>query len=38
LCQSLAQDPAFTCANLFWWYAMHGMTDISVTPRPMYLG
>jgi predicted AlkP superfamily pyrophosphatase or phosphodiesterase len=27
-----ARDPAFTCANLFWWYAMHGTTDISVTP------
>jgi predicted AlkP superfamily pyrophosphatase or phosphodiesterase len=32
-----ARDPAFTCANLFWWYAMHGSADISVTPRPMYL-
>jgi predicted AlkP superfamily pyrophosphatase or phosphodiesterase len=32
-----ARDPAFTCANLFWWYAMHGTADISVTPRPMYL-
>jgi predicted AlkP superfamily pyrophosphatase or phosphodiesterase len=31
------RDPAFTCANLFWWYAMHGTADISVTPRPMYL-
>jgi len=30
-------DPTFTCANLFWWYAMHGTPDISVTPRPMYL-
>jgi predicted AlkP superfamily pyrophosphatase or phosphodiesterase len=30
-------DPAFTCANLFWWYAMHSSADISVTPRPMYL-
>jgi predicted AlkP superfamily pyrophosphatase or phosphodiesterase len=30
-------DPSFTCANLFWWYAMHGTADISVTPRPMYL-
>lgn len=30
-------DPAFTSANLFWWYAMHGTADISVTPRPMYL-
>jgi len=31
------RDPAFTCANLFWWYAMHTSADISVTPRPMYL-
>jgi predicted AlkP superfamily pyrophosphatase or phosphodiesterase len=31
------RDPAFTCANLFWWYAMHGTADVSVTPRPMYL-
>ncbi|MBV9320120.1 MAG: alkaline phosphatase family protein [Mycobacterium sp.] len=31
------RDPSFTCANLFWWYAMHGTADISVTPRPMYL-
>jgi predicted AlkP superfamily pyrophosphatase or phosphodiesterase len=30
-------DPSFTSANLFWWYAMHGTTDIAVTPRPMYL-
>jgi predicted AlkP superfamily pyrophosphatase or phosphodiesterase len=31
------RDPAFTCANLFWWYAMHTGADISVTPRPIYL-
>jgi len=31
------RDPTFTCANLFWWYAMHTSADISVTPRPMYL-
>jgi predicted AlkP superfamily pyrophosphatase or phosphodiesterase len=31
------RDPAFTCANLFWWYAMHTSADITVTPRPMYL-
>ena len=30
-------DASFTCANLFWWYAMHATADISVTPRPMYL-
>jgi predicted AlkP superfamily pyrophosphatase or phosphodiesterase len=31
------RDPAFSCANLFWWYAMHTNAEISVTPRPMYL-
>ena len=31
------RDPDFTCANLFWWYAMHTSADISVTPRPIYL-
>src|SRR6185503_10591147 len=30
------QDPAFTCANLFWWYNMYSSADWSVTPRPMY--
>ena len=29
-------DPAFTCANLFWWYNMYSTADYSVTPRPMY--
>ena len=29
-------DPAFTCANLFWWYNMYSLADYSVTPRPMY--
>lgn len=29
-------DPAFTCANLFWWYNMYSSVDYSVTPRPMY--
>ena len=31
-----ARDPAFTVANLFWWYNMYGSADIQVTPRPMY--
>lgn len=31
-----ALDPAFTCANLFWWYDMYSSADIAVTPRPMY--
>ena len=31
-------DPSFTCANLFWWYAMHSSAEVSVTPRPIYLG
>lgn len=29
-------DPTFTCANLFWWYAMYSTADYTVTPRPMY--
>ncbi len=29
-------DPAFTCANLFWWFAMYAGADVGVTPRPMY--
>ena len=28
--------PGFTCANAFWWYAMHASTDAMVTPRPVY--
>ena len=32
-----AQDPSFTCANLFWWYNMYSTADYEVTPRPMYL-
>jgi predicted AlkP superfamily pyrophosphatase or phosphodiesterase len=31
-----AADPAFTCANLFWWYNMYSTAEYSVTPRPMY--
>ena len=31
-----ARDPGFTCANLFWWYAMYSTADYTVTPRPMY--
>lgn len=30
------RDPAFTGANLFWWYNMYGEADIAVTPRPLY--
>lgn len=35
---SIAKDrnPAFTCANLFWWNAMYSAADFTVTPRPMY--
>jgi predicted AlkP superfamily pyrophosphatase or phosphodiesterase len=29
-------DPNFTCANMFWWYAMYSKADYTVTPRPMY--
>ncbi|HEV7265199.1 MAG TPA: nucleotide pyrophosphatase/phosphodiesterase family protein [Falsiroseomonas sp.] len=31
-----ALDPGFTCAHLFWWFAMYAATDVAVTPRPMY--
>lgn len=31
-----AIDPAFTCANLFWWFNMYSTVDYAVTPRPMY--
>ena len=31
-----ARDPAFTCAQLFWWYNMHAAVDYSITPRPLY--
>ncbi|MDB5454042.1 MAG: hypothetical protein JWO33_2620 [Caulobacteraceae bacterium] len=30
------RDPAFTCANMFWWYNMYSGADIGVTPRPIY--
>jgi len=29
-------NPAFTCAKLFWWYNMYSSADYSITPRPMY--
>ncbi len=31
-----ALDPAFTCAQLFWWYNMHASVDWAITPRPLY--
>lgn len=31
-----ARDPAFTCAQLFWWYNMYAGADWAVTPRPAY--
>jgi predicted AlkP superfamily pyrophosphatase or phosphodiesterase len=30
------KNPAFTCAQLFWWYNMYSSADWSITPRPMY--
>jgi predicted AlkP superfamily pyrophosphatase or phosphodiesterase len=30
------RDPAFTCANLFWWFNMAAAHDFGVTPRPIY--
>jgi predicted AlkP superfamily pyrophosphatase or phosphodiesterase len=29
--------PGFRAANLCWWYAMGATTDLTVTPRPIYL-
>lgn len=29
-------DPAFTCANLFWWFNMNSSVDFAATPRPIY--
>lgn len=29
-------DPAFTCAQLFWWFNMYSGVDWSITPRPAY--
>lgn len=31
-----AENPDFTCANLFWWYNMYSTVDFAVTPRPLY--
>ncbi len=31
-----ARDPAFTCAQLFWWFNMYSTADFSITPRPAY--
>jgi predicted AlkP superfamily pyrophosphatase or phosphodiesterase len=31
-----AEDPSFSCANMFWWFNMYSSVDVSVTPRPMY--
>ena len=30
------RDSRFTCANLFWWFAMYAAADLTITPRPMY--
>ena len=30
------REASFTCANLFWWFAMYSRADYTVTPRPMY--
>lgn len=31
-----AKNPAFTCSNTFWWYAMATGADYTLTPRPLY--
>ena len=30
------RDPAFTCANLFWWYNSYSTCDLVVQARPIY--
>lgn len=30
------RNPAFTCANAFWWFNMVTDVDWAVTPRPVY--
>lgn len=30
------RNPAFTCANMFWWYNMASSHDVGATPRPIY--
>ncbi|WP_285010581.1 alkaline phosphatase family protein [Pedobacter faecalis] len=35
--QAKAEDPNFTCSNMFWWYNMYSNADYSCTPRPNYL-
>jgi predicted AlkP superfamily pyrophosphatase or phosphodiesterase len=31
-----ARNERFTCANMFWWFAMASTADVAVTPRPIY--
>lgn len=31
-----AEQPGFTCAQLFWWFNMYSSADYAITPRPMY--
>ncbi|EPR67232.1 alkaline phosphatase family protein [Cyclobacterium qasimii] len=31
-----AENPEFTCSNMFWWYNMYSSVDYAVTPRPLY--
>ena len=31
-----ANDPAFTCANLFWWHNAYSTCDLEVQARPIY--
>lgn len=30
------RDPAFRCAQMFWWFNMYAAADWSATPRPQY--
>ena len=29
-------DPAYTCAKVFWWNNMYSTADYQITPRPIY--
>ncbi|NUN52251.1 MAG: alkaline phosphatase family protein [Planctomycetaceae bacterium] len=30
------EDPAYTCAKVFWWNNLYSTADYQITPRPIY--
>jgi len=30
------EDPAYTCAKVFWWNNLYSSADYQITPRPIY--